>query len=294
MKPIATLFIVLISLLALLLTACGAGNEAEPPAANEGEPTAGDPPAATEEPTPQPDADDSAETLLEDLRAAGLEVEAAGPVEDPFFNVETQLLLAGDAMIQVYLFADQAAADEAIGSINPGGTIIGASTVDWIEPPHFYSQGRLLALYAGSDEQALAALESALGAPFIVGQTMGLPIGAGDEAMDYAGFVDALEAAGAEVEPVETLDPGFFDTTAQIIEVNGAQLQVYEFADPAAAQAAAATVSEDGTEIGSAVIRWMDAPHFYQQGRIIVLYLGNDAQMLSLLEEILGPQFAGM
>jgi hypothetical protein len=71
-------------------------------------------------------------------------------------------------------------------------------------------------------------------------------------------------------------------------------VQVYEFADEAEAQAAAATVSEDGTEIGTAVIRWIDAPHFYQQGRIIVLYLGTDAEMLSLLEGILGPQFAGM
>ncbi|PIN82220.1 MAG: hypothetical protein COV65_07595, partial [Nitrosopumilales archaeon CG11_big_fil_rev_8_21_14_0_20_33_24] len=53
-------------------------------------------------------------------------------------------------------------------------------------------------------------------------------------------------------------------------------------------------VSSDGTEIGLSVIRWMDTPHFYSQGKIIVQYIGHNPEMLNLLDSFLGNQFAGM
>jgi len=37
----------------------------------------------------------------------------------------------------------------------------------------------------------------------------------------------------------------------------------------------------------------MDAPHFYKTGRIIVLYVGSDEQILTLLQSVMGAQFAG-
>lgn len=75
-------------------------------------------------------------------------------------------------MIQVYEFADAAAAEAAMNTVSGGGTIIGTTTVDWIETPHFYRSGRLLAIYAGDDQDALSALEANLGPPFLVGVSM--------------------------------------------------------------------------------------------------------------------------
>lgn len=46
-------------------------------------------------------------------------------------------------------------------------------------------------------------------------------------------------------------------------------------------------------QIGTSMVTWIDTPHFYEAGRIIVLYLGNDQTILGLLNKVIGAQFAG-
>ena len=58
-------------------------------------------------------------------------------------------------------------------------------------------------------------------------------------------------------------------------------------------EAEAAQMAPDGGSNATTMITWVDTPHFYKAGRIIVLYVGSNAAILSLLEEVLGPQFAG-
>lgn len=296
-KMLLTFGLLLIML--IVLSACNAGGGTEPGAIEE-TPVSGDAPEETPEvePTVTPEdlSIDNYGELAEALSAAGLEIESAGAIQDPFFNVETQTLMSGDAMIQVFQFADRATAEEAAGTVNASGTIIGTTTVDWIEPPHLYREGRLLVLYAGSDDVILSALEQVLGEPFVIGQTMGLPSGDGEaeeSVTDLAGLLEALQAAGAAAEPVETLSQPFFGPEAQIVEVNGEQLQVFEFANEGAAEEAAATVSPDGTSVGTTMVMWVDTPHFYKSGELIVIYVGGDAELLSMLEGILGAPFAG-
>ena len=55
----------------------------------------------------------------------------------------------------------------------------------------------------------------------------------------------------------------------------------------------AAQVDPGGGSIGRTMVTWMDAPDFYKAGRIIVFCVGSDPTLLSLLEEVLGSQFAG-
>lgn len=110
---------------------------------------------------------------------------------------------------------------------------------------------------------------------------------------DYADLVDALREQGVTVESAGTVSQPFFSVEGQAITVNGEQVQVFEFAGTAAASAAAAQVSEDGSSVGTNMITWIGAPHFHQTGRMIVLYVGNQAAVLSALEAVLGEQFAG-
>jgi hypothetical protein len=70
-------------------------------------------------------------------------------------------------------------------------------------------------------------------------------------------------------------------------------VQVFVFADEAAAHAAATTVPPDGSTFKTMVVDWMAPPHFYQRGRIIALYVGTDAATVQLLTSLLGQQFAG-
>jgi len=52
-------------------------------------------------------------------------------------------------------------------------------------------------------------------------------------------------------------------------------------------------VAPDGRSMGTAMVTWVASPHFYMSGTLIVLYVGDDAALQTLLEEALGPQFAG-
>jgi hypothetical protein len=106
-------------------------------------------------------------------------------------------------------------------------------------------------------------------------------------------FVDALRAAGASVEPNEPITQAFFTPEGNILKVNGADVQVFEYESEEAMESEASQVAPDGGSIGTTMVTWMDAPHFHKAGRIIVLYVGSDESVLGLLEEVLGPQFAG-
>lgn len=111
---------------------------------------------------------------------------------------------------------------------------------------------------------------------------------------DYFSLVEAIKSKGVLVEPVEELDDSPFSTTTKVISIGGADIQVYEFQTESDAWTASMTVSEDGTEIGTSIIRWIDVPHFYTKGKLIVLYVGQNPEIMSLLESLLGTQFAGM
>jgi hypothetical protein len=111
--------------------------------------------------------------------------------------------------------------------------------------------------------------------------------------VDYTSLVDNLQASGATVEPTGEVAQPFFSVAAQIIKINDEDVQVFEYADEAAADIEAALVAPDGGSIGTSMVSWLATPHFYKSGRLIVLYIGDNAEIIRLLESALGPQFAG-
>ena len=110
---------------------------------------------------------------------------------------------------------------------------------------------------------------------------------------DYAGLVEALRAAGATVEEAGEVEQPFFGPKAQIIKVDGADVQVFEYPEAEVVAHDADQVANDGSSVGTHVMMWMAAPHFYKNGKLIVLYVGDEAGVMSLLAGALGPQFAG-
>lgn len=111
---------------------------------------------------------------------------------------------------------------------------------------------------------------------------------------DYASFIDALEKMNLSAEVVEVLEDSSFSVPTIVVSVNGQHVQVFEFSSATDTEEATLMISDDGTQIGTSVIRWIDVPHFYTQGKIIVLYVGHDQTTLDLLESLLDKQFAGM
>ena len=110
---------------------------------------------------------------------------------------------------------------------------------------------------------------------------------------DQASLLAAMQDAGGTVEVVDSVDQVFFSPQGSIISVNGADIQVFEYESPEAMEAEAAQVAPDGGSIGTSMVTWVDTPHFYKTGHIIVLYVGSDAATLDLLETVIDSQFAG-
>ncbi len=124
--------------------------------------------------------------------------------------------------------------------------------------------------------------------------------------MDYASLVDGLREAGATVEPIgNTPFPGdapqqpIFSGTGKRIEVNSENVSLLEYDDETMVEAEAKFISPDGSTYTSenwtmiANISWVAPPHFYKAGKIIVLYIGTNQAIIDLLENLIGPPFAG-
>lgn len=110
---------------------------------------------------------------------------------------------------------------------------------------------------------------------------------------DQVSLLDALRATGAEVKIGDSVEQPFFSVKGQIVKVNGADVQVFEYESAEAMEADAGQVAPDGGSIGTSMVTWVEAPHFFKAGRVLVLYVGEDAATIKLLEDTLGVQFAG-
>ncbi len=119
------------------------------------------------------------------------------------------------------------------------------------------------------------------------GETVGQPVDS------YNGLLAALRGNGSTVDSVGSISQPFFDPKGRVISVDGYEVQVFEFSIEQDAQSAAETISPDGSSIGASMISWVEAPHFYTSGKLIVLYVGEEDAVTDVLEVVLGSQFAG-
>lgn len=115
----------------------------------------------------------------------------------------------------------------------------------------------------------------------------------GGPVRDHVSLVDTLRAQGLTVEPTGSISQPFFPIPGQALRVNDQDIQVFEFEDPSAVQSQAKDISPDGMSVGNTLVQWINPPHFFLSGKVIVLYLGTDAELLKKLETALGKQIAG-
>lgn len=109
----------------------------------------------------------------------------------------------------------------------------------------------------------------------------------------YDQLLVALRGNGLGVETAGTVSQPFFDPQGRVISLDGQEVQVFEFSAEGEAKSAAETISPDGSSIGTSMVSWVSAPHFYRAGKMIVLYVGEQERVIAALAEILGPQVAG-
>lgn len=106
-------------------------------------------------------------------------------------------------------------------------------------------------------------------------------------------LIQALRQQGLRVTLAEAPDAGrsLLAVPAQRVLVNESWIDGYEYPSVAAAAKDAARISGDAQPDPFALILWASTPHFYRQGRLIVLYVGCRAEIQQALEVTIGPPF---
>jgi hypothetical protein len=116
----------------------------------------------------------------------------------------------------------------------------------------------------------------------------------GAELNDYEDLVAALEALGAEVEELGEVpeDMEIFDAETQVLDVNGEEIQVFDFDSAEEAETMASLVAPEAGTVGDVDVEWADTTHFFRSGSLLVFYVGDDEAMTTLLEGLMGVEFA--
>lgn len=81
--------------------------------------------------------------------------------------------------------------------------------------------------------------------------------------------------------------------TSYTANVGGTNVILYDFGIPHVADRAASMISLDGFSVAHQPYDWTGDPHFWQLGRVILLYQGTSETVLELLVEELGAPIAG-
>lgn len=102
--------------------------------------------------------------------------------------------------------------------------------------------------------------------------------------------IAALEQTGADVRQGDRAAGTPFSVDAQLADVDAIQIRLYEYGDAASRAAEEATIAMDGWSVNHTPVEWIDDPHFWSKGRVIVLYLGDDPSAIELLTSVLGPE----
>lgn len=121
----------------------------------------------------------------------------------------------------------------------------------------------------------------------------------GGPVQDQVSLIDALRKT-VTLDISGTISQPFLNPqSGTTVRISGgtlttpADLQLFEYHDASAASADAKRISSDGSGTAATKISWVAPPHFFLKGRVMVLYVGNDPAVVSLLRGVLGAQFAG-
>ena len=93
---------------------------------------------------------------------------------------------------------------------------------------------------------------------------------------------------------VRGMSQPFFSVEARVLSAYGEDVQVFEYDsnENALTEVDESGLTPDG-QFQTVMVTWIDTPHFYQTGNLIVLYVGSNSDITTMLEDLLGPPIAG-
>ena len=133
------------------------------------------------------------------------------------------------------------------------------------------------------------------------GAVQGGPPSHGGPVQDQVSLIDTLRSKNVTVDISGGVSQPFLSAqSGTIVRLSGgpltraADLQLFEYGSASVASAEAKQIRSDGSGNATTVVDWVAPPHFFLKGRVLVIYLGSDATIVSLLSGVLGSQFAGI
>jgi hypothetical protein len=107
-------------------------------------------------------------------------------------------------------------------------------------------------------------------------------------------FANTLRGKGFRVSLGANTREGYFTVSSrEVLLDQPGLLKAFQYSTSTQADQDAALVTPDGQPRPKTVFDWIDVPHFYKSGRLIVLFIGCNAQTLEALDDLLGRPFAG-
>ena len=120
---------------------------------------------------------------------------------------------------------------------------------------------------------------------------------ASQEAFGIEQLQAQMERAGYDFT-VKDAQQDFLPATRKALQHGMDILTVYLFKDHEEMESAANCIDNSGFgyDDGATAIHvdWLDAPHFYKRGIIIVQYNGGDEALMAELQDVMGAPFAGL
>jgi hypothetical protein len=123
----------------------------------------------------------------------------------------------------------------------------------------------------------------------------------GGQVQDQVSLIDALRSKNVTVDISGAVTQPFLNQqSGTTVRLSGstlaapADVQLFEYGTAAAAASDAHQIRADGSGNSNTIVDWVAPPHFFVKGRVLVIYVGNDRGVVSLLSSLLGSQFAGV
>ncbi|GAE35158.1 hypothetical protein [Halalkalibacter akibai] len=112
--------------------------------------------------------------------------------------------------------------------------------------------------------------------------------------IDKNEFISQFEKSDFEFNIIDQVDIEInFAASQTILKLDDGRIHIFEFRDPIEMENESLFVSKDGFRIGHSFYSWVSQPHFYKKGNIIVLYVGENKEIIRCLDKLLGKPFAG-
>lgn len=106
-------------------------------------------------------------------------------------------------------------------------------------------------------------------------------------------FVDYLTSIDPSVKENGEIEQGFLSVKGKRIVLKGQEIQVFIYPSNELAESDIKSISPDGYTFDKTIVEWIEPPHFFRKDTTLVLYVGNNSEVLTILQKVLGDQFAG-